>query len=333
MNTTWKVFLLAGALLIGCNKTTSDAQTQQAVRVNDEWISSAEIEQTAEMLRQGLAQYSPGDAMNGVTDNLRKAAARQLIANEVMLEEARDRGIDIDAPKFDSLYRQFRAGVGDEAAFTRMLTAQGITEEQFEQQMKESIALDSLMKLLLANSDTVTEAQSREFYESHPEVFSSPQSIRSSQIVFLYGNDTTAEQKAALKAKAEKVHANLKEGADFAETARKQSMGPAARSGGDVGWARAGDMRPEVYKALKKLAEGEISSVIPTDFGFFILRKTGVKEGEAKEFDQVKDKIAENLEVRNRSERIGDVVDSLIGLADVEYADTLFAPASMAAQE
>jgi parvulin-like peptidyl-prolyl isomerase len=317
---------LAVIYVVGCSR--SQPEDKRVVRVNDVYITESQVEQTAEMLRQGLAQYSPEQTMGGVTDELRATAVRQMIANELMLDEAQQRGIRIEGPVFDSLYKSFRGGVDDEAGFTRMLTAQGVTEEQFKEQVKEGMALDSLMKMLLEDADTVSEQSAREFYNTNPALFSSSRAIRGSQIVFLFNGDTTAKQKAALRQKARDVHRELQAGAQFDEMARQHSMGPAARSGGDIGWATVRDMRPDIRKALDGIDKGGISEVIETDFGFVILKKTGVKDGKARAFDEVKERITANLEMRNRNDRIAVIIDSLIARADIDYLDSTYAPAN-----
>lgn len=80
------------------------------------------------------------------------------------------------------------------------------------------------------------------------------------------------------KALAMKIAQEAKEGGNFATLARKYSTCPSKSKGGDLGWFGPGQMVSAFENAVKKLSHNKISDPIKTQFGFHIIKKTGIKE-------------------------------------------------------
>ncbi len=72
---------------------------------------------------------------------------------------------------------------------------------------------------------------------------------------------------------ASKLLDSIKNGADFAELARKYSDDPgSAVNGGDLGYAARGTFYPEFESAAFRLREGEVSDVIESPVGYHIIQ-------------------------------------------------------------
>jgi hypothetical protein len=87
------------------------------------------------------------------------------------------------------------------------------------------------------------------------------------------------EQAAAAKARAEKLLADIRGGADFGQVATVNSADPgSARDNGYLPPAAKGAYVPEFDAAGHALAPGEVSDVVKTQFGFHILRRPTLAE-------------------------------------------------------
>jgi tetratricopeptide (TPR) repeat protein len=73
---------------------------------------------------------------------------------------------------------------------------------------------------------------------------------------------------------AQSILKDLSAGANFAELARRFSIGPGKEEGGDVGYFAPGDMQEELDSVAVNLKIGEFSRIIETGTGYFILLKT-----------------------------------------------------------
>jgi peptidyl-prolyl cis-trans isomerase C len=125
----------------------------------------------------------------------------------------------------------------------------------------------------------VSTEETKDFYNSAPI-------IRTSHILVALPPDAKEDaQKRALD-KMEKILAELKKNKNFAEVAQKFSDGPAAALGGDIDYQSKDRLDPDYYAtALKLKTPGQISQVVRTQFGYQVIRLTGIKPW--KEVDQV----------------------------------------------
>ena len=75
------------------------------------------------------------------------------------------------------------------------------------------------------------------------------------------------------EARAKGLIAELKNGGDFAELAKSNSIGPSAAKGGDLGYFTRGDMLAEFSDAAFKLADGEITEEpVRTQYGWHVIK-------------------------------------------------------------
>jgi len=82
------------------------------------------------------------------------------------------------------------------------------------------------------------------------------------------------QTKAEAFAKAQEI-ANSVTTETFPQTAVDESDGPSAPSAGELGWVREGQMVEAFAEAYLALADGEISDVVETQFGYHIIWRQG----------------------------------------------------------
>src|SRR5436190_21562633 len=130
----------------------------------------------------------------------------------------------------------------------------------------------------LSNVTPPTDAELRQYYAQHKEQFNVPERANARHILIKTpapGPDGKVDQKAldAAKAKAEDLLKQIKNGANFAELAKKYSEDPSAKQGGELGWFEHGRMVPEFDKAAFALNQkGQISDLVKTTYGYHIIQ-------------------------------------------------------------
>ena len=166
---------------------------------------------------------------------------------------------------------------------------------QFE--IPEQVKVDYLVLSLdaIQTQVSVSEAEVKAWYESNKEKnYQQAEERRASHILITAKSDG---EKAAAKAKAEEVLKEVRKApAKFAELAKQYSQDPgSAKSGGDLGFFGRGMMVKSFEDTVFKQKEGEISDVLESEFGFHIIKLTGVKGAKIKSFDEVRGDIERDL--------------------------------------
>lgn len=110
-------------------------------------------------------------------------------------------------------------------------------------------------------------------------------------------------------------------GEDFAELARAHSEDTgSAIEGGSLGWASPGVMVPEFEEVMNSLAEGEISDVFQSRFGWHLLQVEERREQNmADEFNR--NKAREQLKQRKIEEELESWLRAMRDEAYIEYRD------------
>ncbi len=150
----------------------------------------------------------------------------------------------------------------------------------------------------LPNPAKVSSDELQSYYRQHAAEFRVPESVKVRHILIklpLPGPDgkVDAKQAAAAKAKAQDVLNQLHKGGDFAALAKKYSDDTAtAKNGGSVGELVQGSgSAPEIEKVAFGLAKGQTSDLIPTSYGFEIIRVDDKIAAHSRSLDEVRSEI------------------------------------------
>lgn len=152
---------------------------------------------------------------------------------------------------------------------------------------------ESLMK-----SVTVTDEELKNYYDEQnkKQRFIQPEERRASHILVKVDKTAPADIRAKAKAKAEVLLAEVKKNpAAFADIAKKNSddKGTAER-GGDLDFFGRGAMVKPFEDAAFSMKEGDIA-LVESDFGYHIIRVTGMHAGGVKTLAEVRPEIEKEV--------------------------------------
>lgn len=135
----------------------------------------------------------------------------------------------------------------------------------------------------LAKGVKVTSREVVRYFRDHRELFVAPREVRIRQIV-------VARAEEALR-----IRNRLKKGEDFARLAQDHSLAPEGALGGDLGYLRPGQMPAELGDVVFSLKEGAVSDVIPSPYGFHIIRVEDHREPRELKFHEVRERIENRI--------------------------------------
>ena len=176
------------------------------------------------------------------------------------------------------------------------------------------LSLDSLLAQV-----TVSEAEVKAWYETHKDRFQQAEERRASHILI-----TTETDAGKAKAKAEEVLKEVqKSPAQFAELAKKYSQDPgSAQKGGDLGFFGRGMMVKPFEDIVFSLKDGDLSGVVQSDFGYHIIKLTGIKAGKQRAISEVRPEIEGELKRQTASRKFAEAAEAFTNTV-YEQSDSL----------
>jgi len=232
-------------------------------------------------VRNGIAELGlDGATAEGRAKIARlEQAVREELRDRALIEaEARRRNLPIGAHLAERT-RRWISRLGGEAGYRAYLAEHHLTAAEFARVIELEIASD-LVREALTRGIRVTDADIAAFYERErgnprfADLFTAPATVTASHILIAARPGLHADL-AARRARAEEIRLRLQRGEDFAALARQHSEDPGTRArGGGLGTFTRDRHTAAFDDAAFALAPGQTSPVIPTEYGFHIIRVT-----------------------------------------------------------
>jgi len=169
--------------------------------------------------------------------------------------------------------------------------------QMFRQPEQVAIAYIRYQPDKLAKRITPTDKQIQDFYQHNREtMFSYPERVRARHILIAVAPNASPAVRAQARAKAEKILAKLKAGADFATLANKDSDDVGTnRHGGELGFFVRGQMVKPFEDAAFALKPGQLSGVVATGFGYHIIEVEQVEPARTDPLAKVRQQIIDQI--------------------------------------
>ena len=194
----------------------------------------------------------------------------------------------------------------------------------FQTQEVASIEYLTLSQDALAAQMKIDPAEVRQTYEANAKQYTTNEERQASHILIAVKPDATAAEKAAAKAKAEMIVEKVRaKPDDFAALAKEYSQDPgSAAQGGDLGSFARGSMVKPFEDAVFAAKVGDIVGPVETNFGYHIIKVTGITPAHVQTFDEVKGRIEADLRRQKATQKFAAAAEQFQNLV-YEQADSL----------
>lgn len=258
------------------------------------------------LIQQALAAV--GDS--AVPSQAAAAATYKLLSEKRIVSELRLRP------------QNYRSGIKiDDAAITAYYEANG---GKFEQPEQVRAAYVTLTPEVIEKQVAVSDDEIQAWYEGNKRLYAQPEERRASHILIAADRTAAADVRKAAKTKAEKLLSEIRsKPGEFARLARENSEDPgSAGNGGDLGYFARGAMEPAFEEAAFALPDGGLSDVVETEFGYHIIKVTGLNPGREKPLAEVKAQIERELRDQAVQRRFAEAAEQFSNIA-YEQSDSL----------
>lgn len=271
--------------VICCFSATLD---KVIVVVNGETITQSELDAACQVMRQKLETKFTGNALTKELEKGRKEILNRMIEEKLILSAAKKKKIEVDDKEVEEKMQDVKSRFGSEDKFYEILKDEGVSVNELKQNYADQIRVARMVEVEVRKKILVTPADIAEYYKVHKKEFREPEQVRLKNILIKPGENLSDDEALAL---AEKVLGFLKAGESFDELALKYSKGPNADMGGDLGFARRGQMLKQIEDVTFELNAGDLSGVIKTGLGYHIFKVEEKRPERVKEPSEVKDEI------------------------------------------
>ena len=257
------------------------------VRINNNIITRADLRRSQEQLQNESRQPDPSGAPSDPKER-EQDLLRDLIDQQLLLQKGEELGITADTDlvkRLDELRKQMHAESMED--MEKAATAQGVSWEEFKQNLKNSIITQKVISQEVGGRITVSQQEIQQFYDQHKSEMERAEQVRMSEILISTqkqpavktdkGQDALPETPspevvAAAQAKADKVYDLLKKGGNFDELAKQYSDGPTASLGGDLEYFKRGTLSKDLEERVFALKAGDYTEPVRTNQGWVILK-------------------------------------------------------------
>jgi peptidyl-prolyl cis-trans isomerase SurA len=304
------IFALAALPLLAADEPTKpDTKSGTVVeeiiaRINNHIVTRSEYDRSEQQVQQ------EGEQQNAAAQDIsrrQKDVLRDLIDQQLLLQKGDDMGITAETDlvkRLDEIRKQMNLTTMDDLA--KAAQAQGVSYEEFKENLRENIITQKVIQQEVGSKINITPSEIQKYYEDHRADMEQPEQVRLSEILISTEPKPTDDPKTAAsiseeqrvaegQAKANQVFEQIQKGAKFDEVAKKNSDGPTAAQGGDLGYFKRGTLAKELEDVTFGMKAGEVTKPIRTKQGFVILKVTEHQQAGVPSEKQVEGKIQDAI--------------------------------------
>jgi peptidyl-prolyl cis-trans isomerase SurA len=289
--------------------------------VNDEVITLYELNAAFEPFAQNIESTYKGKDKNAVIKQTKASLLQRMVDNILIEQEAKKTGVgatvkeeDVNNVLQDIVARQ-KMSMQD---FLKGIAEEGKTVESVKKEIRSQIVRMRLLRREVKDKIMVSDAEIGDYYDKHRQEYEGKESVRMKQI-FL---PAPAESGKAVRLKTKQEALRLRElilkGESFDVLAAKYSQGPAAATGGDVGFIEKGTILPEVEAVAFSLPVNQMSDVIESSVGFHIIQVVDKRGAGLKPIAMVREEIKAKIEDEKLEKKFDEWISSVRARSHLE---------------
>ena len=258
--------------LVGSHAAAAERETLDSIVavVNDDIVLMSEYE---DRLAEWMPRLNESERNNPLLlAALREQVLEQLIAESIQIQEAEMRGIEVDDETLTRAVAEF-AGRNNMTLeeFIADVAAQGNSYRALRERIRRDMTIDRVQRAVVTRRVFVAERDIDELLASPFFEEAISDEYRLGHILLEIAPDMTVARIDEIREKANRLVAELRDGADFAATAIEHSSAPTAAAGGDLGWRKESRI-PSRFADVLGLEIGAVAEPSQDSSGFHIVK-------------------------------------------------------------
>ncbi|MBA3433030.1 MAG: peptidylprolyl isomerase [Actinobacteria bacterium] len=292
-----------------------DVPTGAVAVVDGTEISRTELDQLVERAKKAYEAQKQEFPKVGTPEyqNVQTQYVAFLVQREEFEKEADDLEVEITDKDVDKALDEFVKSrfQGDRKQFGKALEGQGFTEEEFRETIRTGVLSQKLFDAVTKDVQA-TDAEIVAYYTQNSAQYVTKESRDVRHILISEKSDGDKVDFAKSKAEADRIYAELKNGADFAALAKQVSDDPGSKETGGKLTITRGQTVPEFDKTSFELEQGVVSPPVKTTYGYHVIEALSpVRKAETTSIAKVRASIKATLLQEKRTNTMTEWVENL----------------------
>jgi len=283
---------------------------QEAASVNGKLISKSQYERDLSVFQKRAAQEGRQLSDADLT-TVKNRILENLIDTEVLYQQSQKEGVKVDDQAINEQIETIKKRFFDEAAYKKALEEMDVSEKEIRAQIRRGLAINQLLDTNVSQKITVTEEESKKYYNNKLNLFKQPEQVKASHILIKVAPDAEESKKNQARKKIETVQKKVRQGEDFGLLAKANSEGPTAQRDGDLGYFNRGRMAKPFEDAAFALNVGEVSGIVETQFGYHLIKVTDKKTARTIPYKETQLRLEQYLKKEKEKTEIQDYIENL----------------------
>ncbi len=299
-------------LVFPLGATASDAVYDRIlVKINEDIITQYDLDEAMQPVLKQIGDRELSAAQQEQVAVLRKQALEKLVNDTLIAQEIERYGIEISSDAIDKEIEALKRNEGlSDDEFLEVVKSDGMTIEEFRDQLKSIIEKRELLGYAVHSKVLVTDTEIKEEYEARRSAYSMGKIVELG--IIMLPPDVAAQE----------VKKRIEDGElTFTEAVAKYSIGPAKDSGGSIGEVAWADLADDWRDSINGVEEGDVGEPLTVRGNESLLSPIKVIEDQMIPLEDVRDDIFEDLMDEKRETVFKDYFDKLKQRSVIVYMD------------
>jgi peptidyl-prolyl cis-trans isomerase SurA len=293
----WASLLLLIAVPL-CGQQKAKMVEEIVARVNNDIITLTQLERARQTLRDEIKQECASCSSAQVEaqyDQQSKNVLRDLVDQSLLVQKAKDDGIDVDADVVKALDRiRQQNSIPSMEAFQKAVETSGMNWEDYKDSIRNRLLTQQVIRREVGSQIIIDHEDVRKYYDTHKKEFDRPEEVYLREI-FVSTQGKSPAEIPTLEKKADNLLKRVQNGESFSALAKAYSDGPTAKDGGDLGGFQKGQLAKELEDAVFQLHRNQTTGVIRTAQGFEIVQVVEHYDAGLQPLGKVEDEVMNDI--------------------------------------
>ena len=319
-----------------------------ALKINDKSYTKAEFNKLFAMDRRNKAikMSKSGVKLSSNTEELKRKFADNLIKKTLLEQEYKKRNITASESDIEEKLNQTKKYFPSEEIFKESLKKQGITQEEFNELLANSVKMDKLINAVV--KPKISDSEAEKFYKQNISLFTSPEKVRYAHILlrtnYAINRKNIVDKDKTNKLSSEEIDKIAKEETEnnkkllaelqktvtpqnFIQIAKLHSQdSKVAQNGGDVGFVKKEDIDKTLADKIFTQKVGTIDPEIKSPEGSHIVLVLDRAAANIQPFENVKADIKVKIYASKKNEYLTNLYKGLLANSTIVYGDKKLKP-------